>query len=395
MSYTVKHGYVDEEAPETITTNGDFATVHSALSGNFRIRFPGDLLVSRSVTYFVRTTPENPDGSAGKASTQRKTLPLTVEIRKPNGALFTSDHITLDDLNEFRDLRGTSQGEWTFDVRGESAPIFIDKSETRVIKGNSRILITGIETVASKSAPALVNAQVTGSSGKRFTFDLFRVGTFTATAAQRSMILFDPDGKAVATGMNRLRFPVTLETIDKSRDAAGSVRRWALQVLPGLQFPSTLRVSATVIESARIRSKVLQDRINFLIGEHGSKLSIRGETTDDRLLVRLTILDKFSAETIGIHDLLDSIIRSEEQDAGVDTDIRENVAYTLAHVDRDLDHGLRLTDFALRVDSIGIGPGASEEIQPPIPALKLKLGLVASTPVEFRGITLATARIGR
>jgi hypothetical protein len=47
-------------------------------------------------------------------------LPLKMEIRTPDGQPFTADHITLDDIRRFRNLRGVSQGTWTYTVSGQN-----------------------------------------------------------------------------------------------------------------------------------------------------------------------------------------------------------------------------------------------------------------------------------
>src|SRR5262249_52032923 len=148
--------------------------------------------------------------------------------------------------------------------------------------------------VISKSATPLVNMEIVGANqGRRFSFDLWRVGTFVANARisepgrQRTLILRDPDGTVVAQSRTgRLSFSVTLQALNKSRDAAGNVRSWSLEVA----LPTTpterreVSVYATVMETARIGVSPLKDRINELIGEHGNKLSIYGETTGDEVI---------------------------------------------------------------------------------------------------------------
>ena len=50
---------------------------------------------------------------------------------------------------------------------------------------------------------------------------------------ERSMRLLDPDGVVVASSDHAdLTYPVTLATLDKSRDADGHPRMWWLEVLP-------------------------------------------------------------------------------------------------------------------------------------------------------------------
>jgi len=400
MTYTVRHTCIEENFTVSVTIKDGFATVHCLVSDSFHVQFPGKFQISKSAAYNLKVIPKeddapvskNENGTTGHTSTVY--LPLTMDwIKKPDGTLFTSDHITLDDLNEFRDLRGTSQGEWSFSLHGESDPIRLSRgpfmAEVTAIPNSGYINITVDETVTSQSAPPLVSDTV-GLSGHRYEFDLFRVGTFTATAQGRHMALIDPDGVIVVRSEDRLTFPANLETIDKSRDSEGNVRAWALQVFPSLELgePST-PIWASVIESARIRADVIQERIKFLIGEHGNKLSIYGEMTESDLLVRLEILDIFSAETIDMHGLLDQVIKSVPQDMSVDLkniDIQNHVAYNLKKKSRVVssDYNLYLSAFSLKVGSIDIGIGASENIQPAIPAFKVNIGIETQITLEFQ-----------
>jgi len=393
MPYTLTHKYAIVDAPVTITDNGDFATVRCSLSGSFNVHFPGELQVSKSVRYAVRTVVTDLDNSSTKVFTETKTLPLNVEIRKPNGALFTTGRVTLDDLNEFRDLRGTSHGVWTFKLTGESEPIFLEFLETTVLPQKNTFSVIGVETITSHSAAPLVREQLPLAAGKPYTFDLFRVGTFIATADQRRLTLFDPDGNVVASGLNDVRFPVTLQTIDKSRDTQGKPRLWSLDVRPGVGLAPSTPVLATVVASARIRTSVLQDRIKLLFGADGRNITLHGITTQESLLIQIIINDKVAAETIDIHDLLDDIIRAEDTSANVN--INTGTPYIIAHIDRGLPSPLRLTDFTFQVNSINIEVGASQEIQPPIPALKLKLDLTLKLAAEepHTGINVANAKL--
>ena len=169
-------------------------------------------------------------------------MPLSVEIKTPDGQPFTADHVTLDDLRKYRDLRGTSQGSWSYNVHGQSAPIPLGPVETTVTAGEGHLVITLDETITSQSAPPLVNDTLPAGGDRRFGFDLWRVGTFTATATsdglfaqRRTLKLRDPDGNVVAeSATGRLVFPVTLRTLDQSRDAEGKPRPWSLEVMPAV-----------------------------------------------------------------------------------------------------------------------------------------------------------------
>jgi hypothetical protein len=140
-------------------------------------------------------------------------------------------------------------------------------------------------------------------------------GAISPTARLR---LFDPDGAVVASASQGfLAFPVTLRTLDRSRDANGQVRPWRLEFAttnPNLGES----ISATVIATTGIPISMLQQRIDDLLGPNGNKLSIYGENKDGNALCRLKILDEFSAETIDMHGLLDKVITKNPQDPDVD-----------------------------------------------------------------------------
>jgi len=410
MTYTVKHSSIDRALPVSVTISGDFATVRCSEKGSFRILFPGKLHIGLFATYFVHFSPEpvglvgqDPDSTVGgkPVESHLKSLPLTLEIKTPDGQLFTADHVTLSDLQRFRDLRGISQGLWTFSIHGESEPIRVDSTEIRVTANKGHLGIAVEETVTSQSAPPLVNDMLAAHTLHRYTFDLFRVGTFTATARSgnpflnlstpRTLNLLDPDGAIVATSnRGRLIFPVTLETLDKSRTSAGAARPWSLEVLPSLAPADNkpTAVLATVIETARIHTSVLQERIDFLIGKGGSKLAIFGEMQGSDLLARLKILDIFSAETIDMYELFDSVIKVEPPDS-----IDANVVYTLASHTGVLGGGITVSLHGLKISAINISIGASEKIQPAIPAVKLEVGIEGHAAVEFHGVEVGTVKI--
>src|SRR5687767_3680387 len=134
MTYIVRHSYVDQDVPVTLSTQDDSARVHGSTSGRFAVRFPGKLHIVQGATYTVRTFVEDVDQPGrepereprGRWVAQTRSLPLTVEIKTPDGQPFTADHVTLSDLGRFRDLRGTSEGSWSFSVSGESESLSVD-----------------------------------------------------------------------------------------------------------------------------------------------------------------------------------------------------------------------------------------------------------------------------
>lgn len=132
-------------------------------------------------------------------------------------------------------------------------------------------------------------------------------GAISPTARLR---LIDPDGAVVASASQGfLAFPVTLRTLDRSRDGNGQVRLWSLEFTT-TNFSFQESISATVIATTRIPIPMLQQRIDDLLSPNGNKLLIYGENKDGNALCRLTIRDVFSAETIDMHGLLDKVLIS-------------------------------------------------------------------------------------
>jgi phospholipase C len=325
-----------------------------------------------------------------------KTLPLTIEIRTPDGQPFTADHVTLADLRRFRDLRGTSHGNWTFRLHGEKdAAAFeetpVQDGNLRVRAGKGFVRIAVEETVAAKSAPPLVADTLTASERRRYNFDLFRLGTLVARARSRhgmpgmptrkQLTLRDPDNAVVASGGGGLHYSVTPQALDKSRDGDGNPRLWSLEAGENVGPVAGLDVdvSATVMAETRISSQVLQDRINAIIGEHGEKISIYMEERSKDLLVRMKILDEVSAESIDMWGLLDSRIDSVPQDEGVTKDIAVGIAYNLYNKSRYLkdEDGKKLYVrlYDMKVSYLKIAIGASVEIPHAIPALTIDVGI--------------------
>ncbi|WP_280155547.1 alkaline phosphatase family protein [Piscinibacter sp. XHJ-5] len=412
MTYTIVHPHIGRALDVRVTRVGNIATVRCAASGTFDVRFPGQLRKFAKATFNVRVFVEPvapvdaPQPPPGRWETEQRPMPVTLSIFTPDGQPFTADQVTLADLLRFRDPRGVRHGLWSFTVEGRSEPLEEDPEEFKVVNGTGRVGITIDETVTSKSAPPLVTDTIDAATLRRYTFDLHRVGAFTASARTigsplptgdaRELRLIDPDGVRVASGRGRVRFDVGLPTLAKSRDAQGRPRLWTLEVLPSLS-PSPLRprsaINATVVASARVRVQNLQARIDRMIGPRGSKLQLFGETQGKEALARLRILDTESAETIDMHGLLDGVIDSVAQDPGVDKDIRAGVAYTLARESRDLGHGFELSLSGVKVGTIDLAVGASQKIQPAVPALKVGLQVDGEATVQFHGFPLATVKV--
>jgi len=182
MPYTINHLFVNKQDRTSIRTTDGQSRAHFSDSGSLRIRFPGKLQVVAFAGYLVKILVD------GVWKTQSKNLLLTVEIRTPDGRPFTADHVTLNDIRRYRDLRGISQGTWTYSVSGVSAPVAVDEGDTRLVADDGRVRIAVEETVPSASAPPLVDTTVGANEHRRLAFDLYRVGMFTATASSGAPI---------------------------------------------------------------------------------------------------------------------------------------------------------------------------------------------------------------
>ena len=416
MPYNLSHTLVNQAPPMRIdTASGRSAVVRCDGTGTFRMRYPGQLRVAASAGYVLghfveRRGPNNthPDGTPkGRWQSVTRPLALIVTIRTPDGRDFTGTQVTGADLARFRDLRGVTQGDWSYSVSGQSPPLSMAVGENSVSLGKASFALVVHETVPSKSAPSLLSGHVAGRNAQSFSFDLFRVGQFVASVAaaialpprawQGVVRLKDPAGIVVASCNGpRLVYAVTLATLARSRGPGGSVQLWTLELVGNGADTLAHRVSAQVTATARIHTSVLQQRIETLIGPNGSKLQLWAESREKQVQVRLKILDELSAETLDMHGLLDSVLRNNPQDSGVDTvhpDIQARVAYTLATTKADLGNGLRLASSSVKVKSVAISLGASQRLQPTMPALRLVLQTEGDIVVRVGGFSLATVTL--
>ena len=106
---------------------------------------------------------------------------------------------------------------------------------------------------------------------------------------------------------------MTRRTLDQSRDVAGRTRRWSLEIST-IEPGSGSKIRATVITTLNIPVKVIQDRIDWLIGENSNKISIYGEDYHSRALGRFMIMDQYTAETVQMYKLLNKVLENVEQD---------------------------------------------------------------------------------
>ena len=308
-------------------------------------------------------------------------------IKKPDDTLYTGNSITINDINEFRDVRGTTRGNGHLVLRVKANSVSTEAPVSRVFIGKKHMHISVVETITSKSAPPLVNDPSISSTGRIYQFDLFSIGNFTATAsishlpANLKMQLIDPDGVVVRTSNNgRLLYPVTLRTLGRSRDANGNPRLWSLRVfpLPENLLSQQVKVSASVIQTVRFNTSIPLERIKRLFGVGLSLLSIYGEMKAKDLLVRLVIRDEIAAETIDMHNLLDGVIIGEGLadtpiQPGKYLDIKAGQIYTLYRMSRKFKGILEISNFELRVRAINISIGVSKKIKPPIPSIALEV----------------------
>ena len=316
---------------------------------------------------FPRGGPRPPSGQpAGIKPSVTSTIFIELQLRifTPDGREFTAAEVTPADLEKYRDRRGSPVGLWSYTVSGESKryPLSLFAGGLVVISsGLEGIVEIGVEeTVHSQSAPPLVRDTPVGRTALSFSFDLFRVGEFVAELRQATfgrwsgnMRLIDPDGVVVAqTTTQTLRFTVGLATLNKSRDSAGKVRNWRLEVSPQRGATGNLSVNATVIGKGRITTTVLKKRIDAMLGPRGAFIQLFGENRGDVVLARLIITDPVAAETIDVHGLLDKLLKPE-------IDLQAKTPYTLYSYDARLEAGLILDSGTLKTGAIDItiGPG--------------------------------------
>jgi phospholipase C len=422
MPFTLQHILVSELLyPETHETAQGISFSVSA-QGSFQLLYPGRLQrdVQATVRHSMRidtpnpTVPDPPGPIDGPGHPPHPTptpqplhngvqvtleaIPLDLRIYDPNGQLFTRDEVTLSDLQKFRDLRGTPVGEWRFTLSGQSklympSPAFNES----VTDPKGVINLSLLENVVSASAPPLVARSQVNAAGFHASFDLNRVGRFHAGISthfpfphwQGSIELFDPDGIRVAGATaSQLNCPIPLSALGKSRDAAGNPRLWTLKATPQhASFVSEYSITATVLGEGRITTASLQDRIQKLLGPHGSFISLVGENSGGVAKAMLTITDVVAAETIDMHGLLDSRLKAE----GQSTDIKVGVPMMLYHHDQSLDYGLTLDVSTLKLRSLDleIGPGRGLGAQTPV--LRLVIAIDGQVKVRWEGQTVATA----
>ena len=409
MSFVLRHQVASAQFRPTRRTSGAETFFTASKEAQFAVLYPGPLGAHAMATFTHRFRVDVPEGphsghpTHGGYETATIIFPLELKIFTPDGSQFTATEVTLADLRKYRDLRGAPSGLWTYKASGESAHFQLgDEDDNSISNAWATVGIIVEETVRSESASPLVNNAHVTADARIFAFDLFRTGDFVAEISLGafqvwlgSMRLLDPDGVVVAhTSGRTLHFPVVLRTLDKSRDTAGRVRKWTLEVSP-LGVGSQL--SATVIGSARINTAVLKSRIDKMIGTMppGNFINLYGENKNGEALARLEITDTVAIETLDMHGLLDRPLSWARQDPGIDpNDLKAYTVYTLARVS-DTWNGIKFEVGTLKVGTIEIeiGPGAPDRLGAAIPAVRLSIQVTGSAKAKLGPATLATAKV--
>lgn len=380
--FMLTHTLVSRVVTPTRTDTLDNKVIYNVnLNGKFLVLFPGKLSYDASAFTKIISVDESvgPDSDHGRPPRPRPPQggvsspiifkDLKFQISTPDQRHFTATEVTLADLQRYRDLQGAPQ-LWSYIYTGESNPIPLDRDNRIYAKG--KVEITVRETIKPESAPPLFNKSsipLHTPTPRSFSFDLYRVGMFVAkidsvTKWNGSLKLIDPEEKVISQTsptQTELRYDVKLASLNKSRDAAGRVRNWRLEASsqPGTEgFP---HVSAKVISSSTIKTSVLQKRIEFLLGERGEFLEIFGENVGGEALLRLRIKNHGSAETMQIVELLDHVLRQDDQDDGVDLeDVKAGEVYTIYRSSEILRQNfgpleVADLDFKLDISSVRVG----------------------------------------
>ena len=402
MGYTIHHRHVTETGAADIVERATTTRVRFAGAGVFSVRHPGLLKTSATLSYTL-TTP------APRGVDKHISLALDLKIFTPDGAPFTASQVTLADLRRFRDLQGVSQGQWRWEASGQAGHRITNPDpeapRLSISQAKGQVQIGLDETVALQDTAPLVSTTLGRTGARNVGFDLFRIGRFVAKVTASSPLsawqgliqLKDPDGQVMATSTSaRLELDITQRLLARSRGPGGVVRPWTLSVVSQTQGIGAVSLSATVRAQARVSTAVLQSRLDELIGPAGNKFALFGDEFNGMAVCRLKILDRFSAETLDMHGLLDARIRNNAQPPEVDTDnlvIREQVAYVLGGLDKDLGHGVSVDVRTLKLSELRISLGASSHLQPAMPALRLALKMAGKLQLKLAGVTVGTGTL--
>ena len=407
MPFELKHTFVASRLAPKLRKTGGLAFYEVELRGEFAVLTPGRLVFDTYARFEHRRreTPPPSEETEGEGTTPLQggfeetviEIPLTVKLFTPDGREFAANGITLADLRRFRDARGAPTGRWSFLLTGRSEAIEV--SNDSVLKEPSGWMsIALIETIASESAPPLINNVSLTPTRRTFEFDLYRVGNFAAKISlspllgqwHGTMRLLDPDGaervKSTTTG---LTFDVGLPELGQSRDAAGKVRNWKLEVTPlTTVFSGPVRLHATVIAPGRITVAALQSRIDTLLGKRGEFLRIFGEDKNGLAMARLQITNTVTAETLDMHELLEGFAPEASTDEAI-----TNVIYTLGSTPEDRKFGTKLRVGGMKATAIDLKIGPGIKLGSSVPTLHIGVNVSGKALVKFEGLTVAEVEV--
>jgi phospholipase C len=292
-----------------------------------RINRPGRLKILAQAKLNTLILPKPPPGPgepppAGTKGINSSPFNFKKVLLDPDGNRFTRDSVTMEDLNKYRDLRGFVR-PWTLRILQPDPP----EDESSEIVGPLKVSVVGQETVATSSAPPLVDVTTKMSNRRReFEFDLYRVGRFSAKARKDSVFpfgssapvlvtLFRPDGSVAGTDNDgSLGVPITLTELRHSRGPDGTVRKWKLRVEAAND--TTYKITAQVIETVRLPGSVLKARLDAILGPNGEHLTLGADFNEKRDTNQFTLRIKEArlAETFELHDVLEGLDPSAQPD---------------------------------------------------------------------------------
>lgn len=383
---------------------GDTASFVVDVGASFDVHFPGRIATIIRARYEQTGTKKLPNGGTGFV-TEMKDIPVTLTIFTPDGVEFRKKDVSLQDIRKFRTPRGRPNGRWSCKLSGRTAPIPIGPL-SKVGDSDGFLSIQIIDNVRDESAPLLVANQPVPGTGARFTFDLYRVGRFTAEVFtsrpwKGTTRLIDPTGRVVATtGDKRLTCDIGLSQLRRPRSADGKpagVPKWTLEVTPqGASVLDEVHVSATVIASTPIRTAAITDRITKLLGPRGSFVKIFGQNLHGQARACVLISDAVAAETISMHGLAEAFI----QDAEPGGDILAGKVYTIrsgpdqkTFEAANVAVSLGLDVGSIRVGSIVFQVGAGDKLGASVPAVRLTVAVSGEVGVTVNGIKVAAAKV--
>jgi len=407
MPFELRHTFVASRVTPKLRKTGGFAFYEVELRGEFTVLTPGRLIFDTYAEFEHRRRETAPptEETEGEGTTALQggfvtsviEIPLTLKLFTPDGREFAANGITLADLRGFRDARGAPSGRWSFLLTGRSNTFEVgNDSVLKDPKGRMSIVL--IETLASESAPPLINNVSLTTAPRTFEFDLYRIGNFIAKISLSPLLgewrgtlrLVDPDGvERVRSTTTVLTFKVGLLELGKSRDASGKLRNWKLEVAPQVSvFKGPVRLQATVIASGRITVAALQSRIDTLLGKRGEFLKIFGEDKNGQAMGRLQITNTVTAETLDMHGLLDGF----EADASTDEAITD-VIYTLGSTSEERKFGTKLRVGGMKATAIDLKIGPGIKLGASVPTLHLGITVSGKALVKFEGLTVAEVEV--